>query len=202
MHNLEQTFFSLQTRSLLEVSKIQLARHHTPAKFLLILPSRNVSLQRNCYSINFSWLFPMPPSLELLPPTLPTQGRAAHTSCTFSCPEISAWQLKASLALLDSLLYPKKKRIQKKVTYKSIIKNLDLRNSVQGEEESLKCEMTQYLKSWNSLCFLECNTPFAWASSLYELHDRDAEYSFSPMAPWWKRCHGCQTEQLAAGKNH
>lgn len=96
---------------------------------------------------------PLTPSLELLPPTLPTQGRAAHTSCIFSCPEISAWQLKVSLALLGSLLYPKKKRIQKKVTYKSIIKNLDLRNIVQGEEESLECEMTQYLKVLEQFTF-------------------------------------------------
>lgn len=89
-----------------------------------------------------------------------------------------------SLALLGPLLYPKKKkRIQKKVTYKSIIKNLDLRNIVEGEEGSLKCEMTQYLKSWNSLHSLESNTPFAGASSLYELHGRDAEYSSSLMPP-------------------
>lgn len=93
----------------------------------------------------------LPTPLVPLPPTLPTHGRAVHTSCTFSCPEISVWLLKVSLALLGSLLYPKKKRIQKKVTYKSIIKNLDLRNIVHGEEESLKRKMAQYLKSCSSL---------------------------------------------------
>lgn len=53
---------------------------------------------------------PSTPPLESLPPALPTQGRAAHTSCTFSCPEISVLLLKVSLALLGSLLYPKKKK--------------------------------------------------------------------------------------------
>lgn len=205
MQNVEETFFSLQTGRLLKVSiKYNEQDIINVESFLLILPSRDVSLQRNCYSINFSSLFPMLPTpLVPLPPTLPTHGRAVHTSCTFSCPEISVWLLKVSLALLGSLLYPKKKRGYKKVTYKSIIKNLDLRNIVHGEEESLKRKMAQYLKSCSSLhCWEITHTPFAWASSLYGLRDRAAGCSFSPTRPWWKRCHGCHTEQPAAGKNH